>query len=115
MDELGASSKNTILVLNKQDLVTSGGRINSIGYSSVCEISAVTGTGIDRLLEQITEGFKDRLREINLLIPYNEGWVLPYIYKYGQIINQEYLENGIQVKALVKLDKIGKLEEFILV
>ncbi len=115
LDELGASSKNTILVLNKQDLVTSGGRINSIGYSSVCEISAVTGTGIDRLLEQITEGFKDRLREINLLIPYNEGWVLPYIYKYGQIINQEYLENGIQVKALVKLDKIGKLEEFILV
>lgn len=115
LDELGASSKNTILVLNKQDLVTSGGRINSIGYSSVCEISAVTGTGIDRLLEQITEGFKDRLREINLLIPYNEGWVLPYIYKYGQIINQEYLENGIQVKALVKIDKIGKLEEFILV
>ena len=115
LDELGASSKNTILVLNKQDLVTSGGRINSMGYSSVCEISAVTGTGIDSLLEQITEGFKDRLREINLLIPYNEGWILPYIYKYGQIINQEYLENGIQVKALVKLDKIGKLEEFILV
>ena len=115
LDELGASSKNTILVLNKQDLVTSGGRINSMGYSSVCEISAVTGAGIDRLLEQITEGFKDRLREINLLIPYNEGWVLPYIYKYGQIINQEYLESGIQVKALVKIDKIGKLEEFILV
>lgn len=115
LDELGASSKNTILVLNKQDMVTSGNRINSMGYSSVCEISAVTGSGVDCLLEQITEGFKEQLREINMLIPYNEGWVMPYVYKYGQIINQEYSEKGIQVQALVKLDKIRKLEEFILV
>ena len=46
LEELGASSKNTILVLNKQDIVTGGGRINAMGYTSVCEISAVTGTGI---------------------------------------------------------------------
>ena len=115
LEELGAATKNTILVLNKQDLVEGGGRINSIGYPSVCEISAVTGQGIEELLEKITEGFKDKLKEINLSIPYNEGWVLPYIYKYGQLINQEYLEQGIRVQALVKIDKISKLEEFILV
>ncbi len=115
LEELGAATKNTILVLNKQDLVEGGRRINSIGYPAVCEISAVTGQGIDGLLDKITEGFKDKLKEINLSIPYNEGWVLPYIYKYGQLINQEYLEQGIRVQALVKIDKISKLEEFILV
>ncbi len=115
LEELGAASKSTVLVLNKQDIATGGRRINSAGYSSVCEISAVTGSGIDQLLEKITEGFKEQLREINLLIPYNEGWVAPYIYKNGQIIEQEYQESGIKVHALVKLDKISKLEEFILV
>lgn len=115
LEELGAATKNTILVLNKQDIATGKGRINSMGYSSVCEISAVKGTGIEALLELITDGFKERLKEINLLIPYNEGWVMPYIYKYGQIISQDYMENGIKAKALLKLDKIGKLEEFILV
>lgn len=115
LEELGAASKSTVLVLNKQDLVASSGRINSMGYSSVCEISAVTGDGIEQLLDTITEGFKEKLKEVGMLIPYSEGWVMPYIYKYGQIINQEYLEDGISVKALVKIDKISKLEDFILV
>lgn len=115
LEELGAASKSTILVLNKQDLVTGGGRINSMGYASVCEVSAASGSGIEQLMDKITEGFKNQLREINLLIPYNEGWVMPYIYKYGQILRQDYHENGINVQALVKLDKSSKLEEFILV
>ncbi len=115
LEELGATSKNTILVLNKQDIIARGSRINTMGYTSVCEISAVNGTGTAQLLEKITEGFKERLREIKLLIPYNDGWVMPYIYSNGQVIEQEYLENGISVKALVKIDKISNLEEFILV
>ena len=115
LEELGASSKTTILVLNKQDLVEGRGRINSMGYVSVCEVSAATGQGIEQLTEKITEGFKDQLRELNLLIPYNEGWVMPYLYKYGQILNQDYEGKGIKVKALVKLDKTSKLDEFILV
>jgi len=115
LEELGTTSKNTILVLNKQDKVTGSSRINTMGYTSVCEISAVTGTGIPELLEKITEGFKERLREITLLIPYNDGWVIPYIHTNGQVLEQEYLENGISVKAVVKVDKISKLEDFILV
>ncbi len=115
LEELGAASKSTILVLNKHDLVAGGGRISSMGYSAVSEISAVTGYGIEALLEKITEGFKEQLNEISMLIPYNEGWVMPYIYKHGQIITQEYLEEGIKVQALVKIDKTHKLEEFILV
>jgi GTP-binding protein HflX len=115
LEELGAASKNTILVLNKHDLVSEGRRINSIGYSAVCEISASTGYGIEELLEKITEGFRHQLKEVQLLIPYNDGWVMPYIYENGQVIDQEYRENGIQVKALVKLDKIGRINDFVLV
>ncbi len=115
LEDLGASTKSTILVLNKQDIVTQGGRINSMGYTSVCEISAFTGNGIPQLLETITEGFKERLREINLLVPYNDGWVMAYIYENGRVIEQEYLEDGINVKAVVKIDKLGRLDDFILV
>lgn len=115
LEDLGASSKNTILVLNKQDIALNGGRINSKGYFASCEISAVTGDGLSNLLEKITEGFRNQLREVKLLVPYDAGWVMPYIYKNGQVLLQEYLENGISVKALVKIDKISNLEDFILV
>ncbi|HEX2926471.1 MAG TPA: GTPase HflX [Ruminiclostridium sp.] len=115
LEELGASTKNTVLVLNKHDLIPEGARISSVGYSSVCEISAATGYGIEQLLEKITDGFKHQLREIQLLIPYNDGWVMPYIYKNGQVIDQEYQEKGIKVKALVKVEKIGRLNDFIVV
>ncbi|WP_041700339.1 GTPase HflX [Clostridium sp. BNL1100] len=115
LEELGASTKNTILVLNKQDLIKDGRRISTVGYSAVCEISAATGDGIEQLLEKITEGFMHQLKEVNLLVPYNDGWVMPYIYKNGQIIDQEYEEGGIKVKALVKVEKVSRLADFMVV
>lgn len=115
LDELGASAKKTILVLNKQDVAAAGNRISPMGYAAVSEISAATGAGVEELLQKITDGFKDQLKEVNLLVPYNDGWVMPYIYKNGQVIDQEYMENGTKVKALVKIDKLANLNDFILV
>lgn len=115
LEELGASSKKTILVLNKQDIAVTRSNINSMGYSAVCEISALTGAGIDALLRKITEGFKDQMREVELLIPYNDGWVMPYLYKNGKVLDHEYTEGGIRVKAFVKIDKFSELEDFVLV
>jgi GTP-binding protein HflX len=115
LEELGASSKSTVLVLNKNDIAHGSIRISTIGYSSICEVSALDGTGMDKLLEIITEGFKERLKEIKLIVPYDQGWVMPYIYSNGQVMDQEYAEEGICVRALVKIDKIAQLKEFILV
>jgi GTP-binding protein HflX len=115
LEELGASTKNTILVLNKQDMVPEGRRVSSVGYPAVCEISASTGYGIEQLLEKITDGFKHQLKEVRLLIPYNDGWVMPYIYENGQVIDQEYEASGIRVKAMVKVEKISKINDFIVV
>ncbi len=119
LEELGASQKPTILVLNKQDLLseqmTARAKVSSAGYHSVCEISAVTGSGLEQLLENITEAFKSQLQSVELLIPYSEGWVLPYLFNNGQVISQDYEESGIKVSALVKMDKLKNINHFIVV
>ncbi len=119
LEELGASLKPTILVLNKQDLLseqmTARAKVSSAGYHSVCEISAVTGSGIEQLLENITEAFKSQLQSVELLIPYSEGWVLPYLFNNGQVVSQDYEESGIRVSALVKMDKLKNINQFIVV
>ena len=115
LEELGASSKPTILVQNKIDLCVGKPRINSAGYTAVCEVSAVTGEGIDHLLASITDSFKEQMRAVKLLVPYTEGWVLPFLFSNGQVLSQEYLEGGIRVDALVKVDKINFVKDLILV
>ena len=119
LEELGAALKPTILVLNKQDLLseqmTARAKVSSAGYHSVCEISAVTGLGIEQLLENITEAFKSQLQSVELLIPYSEGWVLPYLFNNGQVVSQDYEESGIRVSALVKMDKLKNINQFIVV
>ena len=119
LEELGASQKPTILVLNKQDLLseqmTARAKVSSAGYHSVCEISAVTGSGLEQLLENITEAFKSQLQSVELLIPYSEGWVLPYLFNNGQVVSQDYEESGIRVSALVKMDKLKNINQFIVV
>lgn len=115
IEELGAINKPIAMVLNKIDIRKEKSRIpiyNSVG--KVFEISAVTGQGIEDLLEGIAQMLPKENVEVNVLVPYNSGWVLPYIHENGEVLNEEYTEQGIKAKIIIKKMKIEKVREFII-
>ena len=65
----------------------------------IVEISAKTGIGIESLFDAITETLKENRTYMEELIPYSETARVNRIRKYGQIISEEYLEDGILIKA----------------
>jgi len=114
---LGAGNKPRILVLNKIDLLKPHERIplkNSYGENrrEVYEISAKTGQGLDKLVKGIRKILASDKIQLDLLIPYNEGWALPYIYENGTILEKEFVENGTRVKVLIEERKAHKIKEF---
>lgn len=111
---LGAIDKPIVLVLNKVDLVNSETRIPVLNpYGPICEISAARGQGLEELLEAIARVLPKDQVKLSLLVPYDAGWVIPYLHQNGKLLEEEFTEEGILVKAEIKKDKVGRVEGFV--
>ena len=63
--------------------------------------SARTGFGIEGLVRAIEKSLPHPNVEINAIIPYDRGDLVSAIHERGEIISEEYLETGTQLRALV--------------
>ncbi len=115
LNSLGALNKPVILVLNKADVASPQSRIPILNpYGPICEVSAGTGLGLEALLETIAQSLPQQEIKLELLVPYSEGWVIPYLHQNGKVLEEEYTEKGTLVKAEVKKDKMAKVGAFLM-
>jgi GTPase len=115
LDGLKALNRPVVMVLNKIDIGDSSSRPSI--YGSDCktiEVSALTGTGLEDLMRKITEVLPQNEEEIDLCAPYKEGWIIPFIHENGKILNEEFNENGVIIKAVMNKMKIEKIRNFVI-
>ena len=113
LDELGAGQKPSIIALNKIDKHTD---IESVRINSdrpVIEISAKTGFGLDNLRKYLQEQLCEVRLKYKLLIPFSEGWVLPWLYENGKVISVEYDENGSAAEAELTREAAAYVKKYI--
>ncbi|KNY30395.1 GTPase HflX [Pseudobacteroides cellulosolvens] len=114
LESLEALQKSMILVLNKIDMVNGKHNIRIPDKDcKIFEVSAVTGQGIPQLISGISELLSENEINIEFTIPYNQGWILPYMYENGKVMETDYKEDGIRVKAVIRDTKIEKIKEFL--
>jgi len=107
LGELGLSHKPTVMVLNKKDCA--GERapgLDGIG------LSAVTGEGIQTLLEQLDEVLRKDFTSTQLLIPLKRGDLISQLYKMGHIEALEYRPEGIWVRCQLQTREFNRLREY---
>ena len=111
IDELGASDKPIIYVYNKCDLLDE--QILASDESNTVIVSGVTGHGIDRMLELITNEIQKCKRKYHLLIPYSEQNKLSAMYNVYTVENVEYLDDGISVSVVLDNRGSGLYRKYI--
>ncbi len=107
--QLGIKEKPIITVLNKQDLLSSERTVKDLKADRVVKISAKTGEGVDGLLAAVEEVLKEKKLFVEKLFPYGEAGKLSVIRKYGQLLKEEYRDDGIFVQAYVPREIFGVL------
>lgn len=114
LKELGALNKPIVLALNKTDRLNEASRI-PIGLRAgrIVEISALTGRGIDELLKVLWEIIAKNEREVQLTVPYNEGWVMPYVRRNGRVLKEVFTGAGVELTAVVRNQAVDRLSEFL--
>ncbi len=99
--DLGITDKPVIAVWNKADLVEEGALFRDFGANASVKISAKTGEGLDEFYEALSKILRETRVSIDTVIPYKDTAVVAEIRKAGQLISEEYEEDGIHVKAYV--------------
>ena len=97
--ELDVTGKPVITAFNKTDLLSGSERLIDIYADTWVKISAKTGYNMDDLLETIEDTLQKNRKYVECLIPYADGKRLDQFHRYGQILAEEYLEDGVSIKA----------------
>ena len=98
--ELGADGKKTITVFNKQD-VAGNVMVRDLRADYTVKTSAKTGEGLQELQELLGKLISEELLFVERVFPYPEAGKIQLIRENGQLLSEEYTENGIHVKARV--------------
>ena len=98
LDELGAADRPILEALNKADAAHIGGMIEP---ADAILISAKNGTGLDKLKAEISRRIAALRHRVELTVPYNRGNVLSLIHEKGQVLSEDYAEDGTRVTALL--------------
>lgn len=108
LQSLQVKDKPVITVLNKQDL-SAAEPIKDLKADRTVKLSAKTGSGIPVLLDTIEELLKEQKVYIERLISYTDAGKLSMIRKYGQLLSQDYQEDGIMIKAYLPKERANQL------
>lgn len=116
LGSLGAVNKPMTVALNKADMPAFEGVEEVLEYykvkAPVIEISALTGLNLDKLLGEVIKLLPDDYKEHTFLIPYSEGQLVSLIHGNGNVLEEEYREEGTFIRALVRDSLLGRFKEY---
>ena len=101
LENLGVTNKTIITAFNKQDKLEGEQIIKDFKADKVVKISAKKQIGLDVLLNTIEEILREQKILIERVYSYQEAGKIQIIRKYGQLLEEEYREDGIFIKAYV--------------
>ena len=109
LDKLGVGDKPIITAFNKID-VAGDGILRDFKADKTVRISARHGNGLTELKDAIEDILRESKIYIEKLYSYNEAGKISIIRKYGQLLSEEYVAEGIEVKAYVPVEIYDKVQ-----
>ena len=109
LEKLGAGDKPIITAFNKIEIA--GNKVlKDFKADKTVNISALHGDGLTELKDTIEEVLRESKIYIEKTYSYTEASKISFIRKYGQLISEEYVAEGIEVKAYVPTEIYDKVK-----
>ncbi|MBQ8148280.1 MAG: GTPase HflX [Lachnospiraceae bacterium] len=99
--DLGVEGRPIITAFNKVDKEDVPEVLKDFKADETYRISARTGAGLDALMDGIGRRIRESRVYLEHLYPYSDAAKIALVRKNGQIIEEEYREDGIFIRAFV--------------
>lgn len=120
LKELEAENKPRLRVMNKVDLLDEEVAASLLADSArdnarTLYVSAVEGTGLDRLLEHIDALIEeDPVSRVHLRVPQREGKALAMLESRARIYSRKYLDGAVEMEVDAPESVTRKVREFVI-
>jgi GTPase len=102
LDEIGAADQPRLLVLNKADQIDDERREElRFRHPEGILVSALTGEGLDVLGERIERAFRETLRNVDLLLPFDQGGRLAELHDIAGDLDRTDTADGVRVRGRI--------------
>lgn len=109
--DLGVSNKIVVTVFNKMDAADPEISLRDITSDYQIKISAKTGEGLLELLSLLETILRNQKIYLEKTYSYKEAGKIQLIRKYGQLLTEEYRDEGIFVSAYVPSELFASLAD----
>lgn len=107
---LDVTDKPVITAFNKQDRLTQSVVLRDFKADHIVNISAKTGEGLEKMQEILENVLREKKMAVECVYPYAEAGKIQMIRKYGELLEEEYRDDGIYVKAFVPVEVYEKVK-----
>lgn len=115
LSEINADDIPMIPVLNKIDRMKNPQTaIDSLeSFPNAVAVSALKGTGIDKLLELVKERLYESYEPVHVEIPYNKGSLISLFHEEGRVEQVENKYQGVVIQGRVPLRHLAKYKPYL--
>ncbi|MDY0120037.1 MAG: GTPase HflX [Clostridia bacterium] len=119
LNDLGAGSLPLIYVLNKMDKMKAGAYhdvmmiLRNEKAERVVPVSAVTGVGMEDLVNRLSSFVEESFVSYRAHIPYRDAGMTAHAREYGSVREERYEEEFIVLEGRIRRSRIGPLRPFI--
>ena len=107
--QLGVEGKPIITLFNKQDKLESPQMFRDLHADYTFAVSAKTGQGLDELKGALLDIIRQDQIYVERLYDFSEAGKIQLIRKHGQLLEEEYVAEGIAVKAYIPKSIYGRI------
>lgn len=114
--EIGAGDIPIVTAFNKIDLLKDPDAAVSAleGFSNTYPISALTGRGLEQMLNAVEAELFETYVDIDVLIPYQEGHLISLLHENGQVLNVDNVDTGSRIDGLIPRRLLYQFEPFLI-
>jgi len=115
LEEIEAGHIPVITAINKIDQLDDpqAARIAMEGFPDAVAISALTGGGMDDLLDSVETQLYEMYTSLEVQLPYSEGKLISLFHEQGQVDNVEHVDGGVLIRGRIPGRTVARFENYL--
>lgn len=109
LKQLKVTDKIVVTVFNKIDKLDHEVILKDLSADYQVKLSALSGDGVDTLLDTLETILRNQKVYLENVYSYEEAGRIQQIRRFGELLEEEYREDGIRVRAYVPAELYGVL------
>ena len=111
LEEIGIERKDTLLVLNKIDLLPDRVRVDGLmnRYPTAVAISARAGQGLPILSAAVSDALSRGFVNVDVEIGVENGRLLAYLAAHGEVLSKHYNDSSVRVHCRISPHHLARV------